>query len=342
MTARPPSTLRRHRLTRARGGFSLIELMVVVLILGILAAITLPMLMKSYKRAIVTRTKSDLQTISLALEAYKSDFGDYPRFDDGNATDATTAGYSADPLNVQEDRGARLICRALMAPAAASLASGATTSSVGFKASANEQAPDGADGPGFRIRPGAAGKVYGPYLQSEKFKLGNPGAPGGAWDSVYFTDATLLDSNGNPILYYPATPGKLTISGTTGNTTAAFAFNATTGAPIGFGNATATSLRAMYNGFDNNGYGEATPTHLFLNAYEFQYIMGDRDNNGYLDTDSSPAEQATTTQPYLLWTAGPTGVYGLQPAFTGTTASPGVRYKCDAVCNFDLPSDLRK
>ncbi len=334
-------TTGRTSFRRPRAGFTLIEILVVVGIIVVLAGIALPMLMKSYKSAIVTRTRADLQSIALALEAYKADCGDYPRFDDSNAADAsaTPPGQSADPLNIQQDRGARLLCRALLGPGPAALTGGA---SFGFKASGAEQAPDGADGFGFRKRPGAAGTVYGPYVQSDKFKLGNsaaqaPGQPP-AWDTVGFTDATLLDGNGHTILYYPAAPGNPQITGSTG----AFVSTAAKGKPLGSG--TPPTVRPLYNGFDNNVYGETAPPPypymVLLPDIELQYILGDRNNDGVIGM----GETAATVQPYLLWTAGPTGFYGLQPATAaGATAVPsGPAYKCDAVCNFDIPTDLRK
>ncbi len=91
-----------------RRGFTLIEVLVTVGIIVVLTSLAIPAILRSRQKAIVIRIRSDLSLISNALEAYKSDFGDYPRFDD----DATF-----DSLNVQHDRGARLLCRALLGPA---------------------------------------------------------------------------------------------------------------------------------------------------------------------------------------------------------------------------------
>ena len=59
-------------------GFTLIELLVVVGIIVIIAMIALPNFLEAMVRSKVSRTKSDLRTISLALEAYCVDKNTYP------------------------------------------------------------------------------------------------------------------------------------------------------------------------------------------------------------------------------------------------------------------------
>jgi type II secretion system protein G len=58
--------------------FTLIELLIVVAIIAILAAIAVPNFMEAQTRAKVSRAKTDLRTISVALEAYSVDFTRYP------------------------------------------------------------------------------------------------------------------------------------------------------------------------------------------------------------------------------------------------------------------------
>jgi prepilin-type N-terminal cleavage/methylation domain-containing protein len=60
-------------------GFTLIELLIVVAIIAILALIAVPNFLEAQTRAKVSRVKSDLRTISVAVEAYGVDAGDYPR-----------------------------------------------------------------------------------------------------------------------------------------------------------------------------------------------------------------------------------------------------------------------
>jgi len=59
-------------------GFTLVELLVVISILGILASIALVSFTSSQMRGRDTQRKSDLKQISSALELFYSDYGKYP------------------------------------------------------------------------------------------------------------------------------------------------------------------------------------------------------------------------------------------------------------------------
>jgi len=63
------------------GAFTLIELLIVVAIIAILAAIAIPNLLEAQVRTKVARVKSDVRTIAVAMEAYATDNGAYPYFD---------------------------------------------------------------------------------------------------------------------------------------------------------------------------------------------------------------------------------------------------------------------
>jgi len=64
-------------------GFTLIEVLVVVAILGILAAIVVPRIMDRPDEAKRTAAKVDIQSIVQALKLYRLDNGNYPTTEQG-------------------------------------------------------------------------------------------------------------------------------------------------------------------------------------------------------------------------------------------------------------------
>jgi len=64
-------------------GFTLIELMVVVVILAVLAAIAVPKLMDRPDEARIVKVKQDISAMSSALQLYKLDNYRYPTTDEG-------------------------------------------------------------------------------------------------------------------------------------------------------------------------------------------------------------------------------------------------------------------
>lgn len=64
-------------------GFTLIEMMVVILIMGIMAAMVVPNLMSQGDHAKVTTAKADIATIMQALKMYHLDNSRYPTTDQG-------------------------------------------------------------------------------------------------------------------------------------------------------------------------------------------------------------------------------------------------------------------
>ncbi|WP_257284412.1 type II secretion system major pseudopilin GspG [Endozoicomonas sp. SESOKO1] len=67
----------------AEQGFTLIEIMVVVVILGILAAMVVPKILSRPDQAKVTVARADIEAISQALELFRLDNGFYPTLDQG-------------------------------------------------------------------------------------------------------------------------------------------------------------------------------------------------------------------------------------------------------------------
>lgn len=66
-----------------QSGFTLIEIMIVVVILGILAAIVVPNVMESPNEARIVKAKQDIRILEGALNLYKLDNFNYPSTDQG-------------------------------------------------------------------------------------------------------------------------------------------------------------------------------------------------------------------------------------------------------------------
>lgn len=64
--------------TKRQAGFTIIELLVVIVIIGILAAIALPKFIGVREDANIAVSKSNLKTIQTAVERYYMDTGAYP------------------------------------------------------------------------------------------------------------------------------------------------------------------------------------------------------------------------------------------------------------------------
>jgi type II secretory pathway pseudopilin PulG len=317
---------------RNRRAFSLVEILVVIGILAGLIAVVLPMINKARKSAARTRQASDFQAIAMALEAYKQDFGDYPRaFAPGAGF--VTLGYaliapgpklnSGTTLNPPTAfnggthyEGGEVVNQGGNTYAAiAHNENGTAPPDVDHWASAPWQ--DGADGPGFRLR--AQGQTHGPYLQPDKFKVRN---------------YAILDLWGNPILYFPARAGSVNPS-----QPQSYMWDSrdTTLSPQG--------AKPLYNFVDNICILEgqlSVNTPDKANMAKILYPLGDYNpsaptatTNG--DGQIGQGESAAMTGPFILWSAG-ADQEGNHEFEYGLNADG----KTDDVTNFDIPIGFLK
>jgi type II secretory pathway pseudopilin PulG len=295
---------------------------VVIAIIGLLAALALPMLVRTWRNAGRTKLAADMSTIGMALDEYKKDFGDYPRvtqadtgfavlgrallgtYGDGNLPGGpppppdpddppahSGTEYTAGDC-VQSGATKYVALKKIAGPLDAT--PGPNQAWTAFNAN------DLADGPGTRLR--AGGKKVGPYLQQDRFRVRGCG---------------LLDANDNPILYFPAKAAKPNLSQVI--------------MPGSIPPFVSQGKASLFDANDNLFFFKRFDDQDPLNAMmRIRAMLGDKDNNGLLD----PGEEAASQGPYLLWAPGPDGFYGAVTKLTTAAPTASDISKCDDVTNF--------
>lgn len=309
----PIAVLRRHR--SLRGGFTLVELMVAIGIIGILISILVPVVIHARKAAAINRTKQDLEAIRTALDAYKSDWGMYPPI---APLDPTANINNTDGKPMLTYDGAHALYTALMLRGNARMSR--TTNS------ANAAVVGG-------------GRSYGPYLQAEQVKsMSEPASLIPAGVTLTAGEHTLLcDSYGNPVLYVPASPLPLNYTkkganpppnqyladstNPAGQPTPFYDFHAVPAQIPAPPDSSTPTFAPFHNAKYSNG-----------GLAEMRLLLGDTNSDGMIDPAAMPPEQAAATGPYILWTAGADGRFGINPGSD----------KSDDISNFELPAALRE
>ncbi len=309
----------------AVGGFTLVEMLVVLAVIAILISILVPVLSWAQARARVTATAGDMRSIALALDAYHADFGMYPN--SGLATSSAPNGLYPDGSNyaIPPYRADELLAEALIGylpgalDGAPALPAGASTPYPGYTP---EAANTLEETKGFAMAP--YHRVYGPYADIGSSDLTEV-LPATDWSDpnaalYYFADAfPPRDGAGinfgnpgkllpNPILYFSANP---TPQPDANNQVPIF--GDTTGAATG-----GTPTYGIFNGPDDSvlkpGVTGALPfpagTPAFGSAAaQFLSLIGDNPAAGGLYNVLYPGANIIGQHSYLLIGAGPDGNY---------------------------------
>ena len=91
--------MKKHRQRLQKAGFTLIELMIVVVILGLLATIVMPRILDRPEQARRMKAKVDVRNIESTLALFKMDTGRFPTTSEGLealVTDPGIKGYDED------------------------------------------------------------------------------------------------------------------------------------------------------------------------------------------------------------------------------------------------------
>ena len=85
-----------------QSGFTLLEVMVVIVILGILASLVVPNLLGSKEQADQQKAVTDISALEQALDMYKLDNSVYPTTDQGLEALVSKPGSSPEPRNYRD------------------------------------------------------------------------------------------------------------------------------------------------------------------------------------------------------------------------------------------------
>lgn len=84
---------------RPRNGFTIIELLIVIVVIAILAALAIPQFANTKERTYIASMRNDLRNLETAQEAYYADFQGYT----GNMSDLSRLFYASPNVTVALD-----------------------------------------------------------------------------------------------------------------------------------------------------------------------------------------------------------------------------------------------
>jgi general secretion pathway protein G len=97
------NSIQQSRFRTRSGGFTLIEILVVVVIIGILGAVIVPNLLGRPDQARITAAKSDIRNLSNALDIYRLDNFVYPSTEQGLEALVSQPSGFPEPKNYNPD-----------------------------------------------------------------------------------------------------------------------------------------------------------------------------------------------------------------------------------------------
>ncbi|WP_200270723.1 type II secretion system protein [Luteolibacter pohnpeiensis] len=150
-----------------RSGFTLVELLVVIVIIAALAGLTAPMVMKQRKKADQTEAISNGKQIGIALFQFETDYGTYPDKETAVVVADSTGSTMDTSGDTSNDYFRQLI------------AAKVTESEVMFYAKTpyTPRKPDDDISAGQALKPGEVGYGYIMNDESGFSSAGNPGRP---------------------------------------------------------------------------------------------------------------------------------------------------------------------
>lgn len=89
--------------TKRQQGFTLLEVMVVLVIIGLLVAIVAPNVLDNQDKAMVQKARADISSLEQALEMYRLDNFTYPSSEQGLNALVTKPSIAPEPRNYRDN-----------------------------------------------------------------------------------------------------------------------------------------------------------------------------------------------------------------------------------------------
>lgn len=95
--------MQQNKQSTKQKGFTLLEVMVVLVIIGLLVAVVAPNVLDNQDKAMVQKAKADLSSLEQALEMYRLDNFRYPTTEQGLQALVAKPSLAPEPKNYRDD-----------------------------------------------------------------------------------------------------------------------------------------------------------------------------------------------------------------------------------------------